>query len=158
MNGPAGADGTNGLDALTYKGSYNDTTTTASPDSPITVAITNFNRTPVVGDTVDVIVKKANRQDVQYFANYSVTSVDNSNATLTTSSYVNIKGDIGKTGATGPEGTKGANGKDYLIINRVLTSPGAPVVDGTRSINHEWCNRLAEVGEQFALPILSLQE
>lgn len=58
----------------------------------------------------------------------------------------------------GPQGPAGANGKDYLVINRVLTSPGAPVVDGTRSINHEWCNRTAEVGDQFALPIISLQE
>ena len=89
---------------------YTDTTTTATPVSPITVANTNFNRTPVVGDTVDIIVKKAYRQDVQYFANYSVTSVDGSNATLTTSSYVNIKGERGQTGATGPQGPEGPTG------------------------------------------------
>lgn len=107
--GPAGANGTNGKNALMYNGTYNDTTTTADPDSPITLPITSFTRTPVVGDIIDLIVRKLNRADLQFFATYKVSAVTDSNATLTVSGYVNIKGERGQTGQTGPEGPAGSD-------------------------------------------------
>ena len=148
INGETGAAG---KDALTYKGTYNDTTTTASPESPITVAITNFNRTPEVGDTVDIIVKKANRQDLQYFANYSVTAIDSNNATLSTSSYVNIKGERGQQGAAG---TNGKDGESVYLYTDILQHANPMAVGGQIQCNiSKWSKGTPTTGDYFIVMI-----
>ena len=76
-------------------------------DITATGNISDFNRTPVIGDVFTNIDGSSNT------GTWQVTNVTESSVTIKLLSYTSSKGDKGDkgdTGATGPKGDKGAKG------------------------------------------------
>lgn len=104
--GPTGADGETGLTALEC--SFYRTTSTV-PASGISFGsdLTNFNRTPVVGDFFFQLVFGEDGSSVE-----GRSWITNNEITISTSSYCNYKtmGVMETTGAQGPQGNQGVEG------------------------------------------------
>ena len=87
-----------------------------APVTNIALAVSGFNRTPVIGDIVNIICGTSTQSGI---AIGKVTAVDSTNATCNITSFVNTtgatgargqKGEKGDTGAQGPKGEKGDTG------------------------------------------------
>lgn len=138
--GPQGAKGDTGLPALTYGSTINvDTIPQIGHDfSWAPMFSSNFNRTPVVGDVLTVLVNHQNIED-SYLCSVQVTEY--SFPTLK-GTYKNVtratgtqgpkgdKGDKGDTGATGPQGPKGDTGLPALEYK----GPGETVTSAQKTV------------------------
>ena len=78
-----------------------------SPVVNIALPVSGFNRTPVVGDVVNIICGANDRSGI---AIGKVTAVDSTNATCNITSFVETTGQQGPKGDTGPQGEKGDTG------------------------------------------------
>ena len=87
-----------------------------APVTNIALPVSGFNRTPVIGDIVNIICGTSTQSGI---AIGKVTAVDSTNATCNITSFVNTtgatgargqKGEKGDTGAQGPKGEKGDTG------------------------------------------------
>lgn len=138
--GPQGAKGDTGLPALTYGSTINvDTIPQIGHDfSWAPMFSSNFNRTPVVGDVLTVLVNHKNIED-SYLCSVQVTEY--SFPTLK-GTYKNVtratgtqgpkgdKGDKGDTGATGTQGPKGDTGLAALEYK----GPGETVTSAQKTV------------------------
>ena len=84
-----------------------------SPVTNIALPVSGFNRTPVVGDVVNIVCGNNDRSGI---AIGKITAVDSTNATCNITSFVETtgetgpKGEKGDTGSQGPKGEKGDTG------------------------------------------------
>ena len=106
-----------------------------SAGTNIALTVSGFNRTPVVGDIVNVICGTSAQSGI---AIGKVTAVDSTNATCNITSFVNTtgatgaqgpKGDTGATGAQGPKGDTGATGPQGPKGDTGATGPQGPKGD-----------------------------
>lgn len=95
--GQKGADGTNGLDALTTI--FIPTLTTGEIGENVTFETDSFNRNPEIGDRFYCPVNLPNNRSG--IATFGVTEVDSTNTTTTLLLYTET---TGKTGAAGQQG------------------------------------------------------
>ena len=105
----------------------------------LTLAYSNFTRTPVVGD------KFFNLMVNQYFATYEVIALNNDTnyATCRVISKINIKGLQGNTGDTGPRG------ESALVCKAVRGVISVPTVGSESLITIGAFNRTPIVGDRF---------
>ena len=99
--GSQGPKGNAGLPALEYTG------TDTADGTTKTLKATEFNRTPVSGDTFLALIKSGSST---YMGLYKVTGVTSTNISVTKVNSINITGPQGPTGSTGPQGPIGLTG------------------------------------------------
>lgn len=95
--GQKGADGTNGLDALTTI--FIPTLTKGDTGEIVTFETDSFNRYPEIGDRFYCPVNLPN--NISGIATFGVTEVDSTNTGTTLLLYTETKGNTGATGAQG---------------------------------------------------------
>ena len=111
--------GTPGKDGLDYLGYYNATHFSQEPyiGQTFTHQISNFSRTPVIGDTY-IMLGSASYGNHSYLITCEVTDVSETHGTVSskivtfveTTGEQGLKGDTGETGPQGPQGETGATG------------------------------------------------
>lgn len=78
-----------------------------TPVVNIALPVSGFNRTPVIGDVVNIVCGANGKSGI---AIGKVTAVDSTNATCNITSFVDTTGAQGPKGDTGPQGEKGDTG------------------------------------------------
>lgn len=119
--GTKGTDGDTGLTALEYGDIRTEGYEGDIADEPISLAISNFNRTPVVGDKF-LLVYHVTESDNTYIAPFTVTSVETTTAKASLNGAMSAK----ISGADGTNGTNGTNGKDGISVTGATA--GTPTV------------------------------
>lgn len=104
-----GEQGDTGEIALEYGNTYTEQYEGDIADEPISLAISDFNRTPVVGDKF-LLVFKVTESGNAYIAPFTITEV----GTTTTKASISASA---STKISGDDGTQGANGKPALVSN-----------------------------------------
>ena len=102
-NGAVGKPGTNGRSALQAKRHWTSVYTTVGGTA--TANASDFNRTPIVGDTFMNLDGSSN------IGTWQITAISGTTVTMKLLSVVNVKGDKGDTGKPGTNGKNGADGK-----------------------------------------------
>ncbi len=125
-NGADGTDGANGVEALTYNEVKSVTSTAPSVDAgtTFTTDYTNFNRMPVVGDTC-LVVWETTSTGASYLCVCTCTELNDEQAKLEITSFVET------TGAQGAQGEQGVAGVDG--INATTTEVATTSVNGLMS-------------------------
>lgn len=104
-----GEQGDTGLTALEYGNTHTEQYEGDIADEPISLAISDFNRTPVVGDKF-LLVFKVTESGNTYIAPFTITEV----GTTTTKASISASA---STKISGDDGTQGADGKPALVSN-----------------------------------------
>lgn len=115
-----GDKGADGLDALTYSGTYTEATSGDVMDEPIHLDIANFSRTPVKGDTFVLVyyTTETEKTTISLFSIYNVYDTYAEAQPVSGTQYV-ITGPKGEQGIQGETGTPGKDGKDGVSITSV---------------------------------------
>lgn len=129
--GATGAQGSTGATALEYGNTHTEQYEGDIADEPISLPISGFNRTPVVGDKF-LLVFNVTESGNTYIAQFTITAVgtDTASASLNGANPVNTtgatgaKGDKGDTGAKGETGATGATGADGKTPTLSINSNG----------------------------------
>ena len=119
INELVNSSGTPGKDGLDYLGYYNATVFVQEPytGQTFTHQISNFSRTPVIGDTY-IMLGSASYGNHSYLITCEVTDVSKTHGTVSskivtfveTTGEQGLKGDTGETGPQGPQGDPGPQG------------------------------------------------
>ena len=115
-DGPAGADGVNGLEALVYK------KLTLIGNDPVVgkgfnLNVQDFNRTPIVGEYLQISGYTYSKAKTFLISGHISAKIDDNNYTFTYDEFVDITGPAGKDGTNGKDGAPGAAGKDGATIS-----------------------------------------
>ena len=94
-----------------------------TPVVNIALPVSGFNRTPVVGDVVNIVCGTNDRSGI---AIGKVTAIDSTNATCNITSFVETTGEVGPTGPQGPKGETGATGPQGEKGNTGAQGPQGP--------------------------------
>ena len=97
-----------------------------TPVVNIALPVSGFNRTPVIGDVVNIVCGNNNRSGI---AIGKVTAVDSTNATCNITSFVETTGKVGPTGPQGTKGDTGATGPQGPKGDTGATGPQGPKGD-----------------------------
>lgn len=118
-NGADGAKGETGLTALEYGDTYTEEYEGDIGDEPISLAISAFNRTPVVGDKF-LLVYSVTESGNTYTAPFTITQVSTTTATASLDGATSAK-ISGKQGATGDKGETGNDGEPALAYGAAIS-------------------------------------
>lgn len=123
-----GTKGDTGLDALTYSGTYTETTSGDVADEPIHLELANFSRTPVKGDTFVLVYYTTDTQQttIALFSIYDIQDTYAEAQLVLGTQYV-ITGPQGKQGETGAAGTPGADGVSITSVTQTGVQGGTLV-------------------------------
>lgn len=144
--GTDGKPGTNGRSALQAKRHWTSVYTTIGGTA--TANASDFNRTPIVGDTFMNLDGSSN------IGTWQITAISGTTVTMKLLSVVNVKGDKGDTGKPGTNGKDGADGKpgskglDSLQAKRNWTGTFTEVQATTNCATSDF-NRTPVVGDVF---------
>lgn len=123
-----------------------------SAGTNIALTVSGFNRTPVVGDIVNVICGSSAQSGI---AIGKVTAVDSTNATCNITSFVNT---TGATGAQGPKGDTGGTGPQGPAGEEALigsyTGPYAPTAGSMIATYVSSYNRTPILNEKCILQVI----
>lgn len=132
--GPKGDTGATGTIALEYGETHTENYEGDIANEPIYLALSGFNRTPVVNDRF-LLVFNVTESGKTYIAPFTVLRVDATQAYVSLSGNsqpLEITGPIGATGPQGPAGTTVYNNlSDIPVINQDLTASGFTPVANT---------------------------
>lgn len=123
-----GTKGDTGLDALTYSGTYTETTAGDVADEPIHLELANFSRTPVKGDTFVLVYYTTDTQQttIALFSIYDIQDTYAEAQLVLGTQYV-ITGPQGKQGETGAAGAPGADGVSITSVTQTGVQGGTLV-------------------------------